>query len=202
MVILGIIITEKPQTTEQLIKIAREKTGLSEQEIAALILRLEKDDKLQFTEKEAITQADSVFVMFSKKTAWFWVTVALAVATAALVFMIPENLYPFVYIRQVLGLIFVLFLPGYTFIRMLFPYSVPFKTSSENLDNIERIALGIGLSLALTPIDGLILYFTPMGLGLVPTTLSLLALTVIFGLAALAREYQLGMRSGAREPSG
>jgi uncharacterized membrane protein len=67
---------------------------------------------------------------------------------------------------------------------------LPQKTSSENLDTIERIALSIGMSLALTPIVGLILNYTPWGITLTPITLSLLALTTVFATAAILREHQ------------
>jgi uncharacterized membrane protein len=92
--------------------------------------------------------------------------------------------------RFALGIIFVLYLPGYTFIKALFPSKVPTKTSSENLDTIERVVLSLGMSLALTPIVGLILNYTPWGITLTPITLSLLALTVIFATAAILREHQ------------
>jgi uncharacterized membrane protein len=84
----------------------------------------------------------------------------------------------------------VLFLPGFTFIKALFPTSVPVKTSSDNMDTVERVALSLGISLALTPIVGLILNYTPWGITLTPITLSLLALTVVFTTAAILREHQ------------
>jgi uncharacterized membrane protein len=46
------------------------------------------------------------------------------------------------------------------------------------------------MSLALTPIVGLILNYTPWGITLTPITLSLLALTVILATAAILREHQ------------
>lgn len=109
---------------------------------------------------------------------------------ATAVFTIPENAHPLTYLRIALGAIFVLFLPGYALIKTLFPSKVPFPTSSENMDNIERTALSIGMSLALTPIVGLILNYTPWGIRSTPVTLSLLALTVTFATAAILREYQ------------
>jgi uncharacterized membrane protein len=51
------------------------------------------------------------------------------------------------------------------------------------------------MSLALVPITGLLLNYTPWGIRLLPITLSLLALTLTLTLtlatAALVREYQL-----------
>jgi uncharacterized membrane protein len=46
------------------------------------------------------------------------------------------------------------------------------------------------MSLALTPIVGLILNYTPWGIRLTQITLSLLALTVVFATAAVLREHQ------------
>jgi uncharacterized membrane protein len=68
-------------------------------------------------------------------------------------------------------------------IKALFP-------SKKEMDTIERAALSIGLSLAIVPIVGLLLNYTPWGIRLTPITLSLLALTLTFATAALIREHQ------------
>jgi len=81
-----------------------------------------------------------------------------------------------------LGSIFVLFLPGYSLIKALFP--------TRELDNIERTALSVGMSLALVPITGLLLNYTPWGIRTIPVTLSLTALTIAFATAALIREHE------------
>jgi uncharacterized membrane protein len=128
----------------------------------------------------------------SSETAhWFWATILLAVATTTTVFTVTKDSWlPLVYLRYVLGLVFILFLPGYTFTKALFPTEVPVKTSSESTDAIERIALSFGMSLALVPIVGLLLNYTPWGIRPAPITLSLLASTMAFALGALLRSYQ------------
>jgi len=188
-VILDIVRTHKPQTTEQLIKIAKEQTDLGEREITALVIQMENEDKLKLTLQQDAANSNFEFVLLSKNVAWYWVTVTFAIATAFIIFFIPTDLYPAVYIRQIFGLVFILFLPGYTFMKMLFPHRVPFKTNSENMDAVERIILSLSLSLSLTPIVGLILYYTPLGFGIAAITLSLLTLTLILGTTALMREY-------------
>jgi len=60
----------------------------------------------------------------------------------------------------------------------------------KGLDNIERTALSTGMSLALVPITGLLLNYTPWGIRLTPVTISLLALTITFATAAIIREHQ------------
>jgi hypothetical protein len=189
-VILETVKKQKPETTNQLIKLIQEKTQMTEQEIIKLLIELENEDKLQLTHKKNSLYTTPKAYIHSKDATWFWITIATSIATAIAVFTIPENAYPLVYLRSALGVVFVLFLPGYTFIKTLFPSKLPIPTSSENMDTIERATLSFGMSLALVPIVGLILNYTPWGIRLTPVTLSLLALTVAFATAAILREYQ------------
>lgn len=189
-VIIKIAKEQKPETASQLIKFIQKTTDLPEKEIMNLLNQLESEDKILFNMKRETVSASIWTYLSTSESTWYWTIMALAIATTITVFTIPQDWFPLAYIRNFLGVIFVLFLPGYAFIKALFPTKVPIKTSSENLDTIERVALGIGMSIALTPIVGLILYFTPIGIELTPITLSLLALTATFATIAVAREYQ------------
>jgi len=84
-------------------------------------------------------------------------------------------------IRAILGFLLVLFFPGYVLVESLFP-------KKEELDFLERFALGIGLSVAISVFTGLGLNFTPWGIKLKPVLLSLCSFTLTFcGIAALRR---------------
>jgi uncharacterized membrane protein len=84
-------------------------------------------------------------------------------------------------VREFLGLPLVLFLPGYSLIAALFP-------AKSDLEGIERIALSFGLSIAVVPLIGLGLNYTPWGIRLIPILLSLSVFTfVMCGLAYLRR---------------
>jgi uncharacterized membrane protein len=133
--------------------------------------------------------------LLTEKAVWYWTTITLALATVIAVFIIPENADPIAYIRYLLASIFILWLPGYTFIKALFPTHVPIKTSSESPDTIERVVLSIGMSLALVSIVGLLLNYTPWGIRLAPVTLSLLGLSVTFATVAMIREQSEDARS-------
>jgi uncharacterized membrane protein len=189
--IIEVVGTQKPQNTNELIQLIIEKTGLPKQNITNLIIQLETENRLQFN-KQTNQPTDIKQYAKSKKTVWFTATIALCIATVLAVFTIGEETYPLTYIRQVLGVIFVLFLPGYAFIKLLFPSKMPivFQTNTETMDNIERIALSIGMSLAIVPMVGLVLNYTPWGIRITPITLSLLSLTVMFAVAAAIREFQ------------
>jgi uncharacterized membrane protein len=83
--------------------------------------------------------------------------------------------------RIVLGLPFVLFFPGYVLVAALYP-------RRDDLDGVERIALSLGLSLAVVPLIGLVLNYTPWGIRLTPILLSLAVfITVCSGAAARQR---------------
>ena len=187
--IIELIKNKKPQNVQQLLSLVNEKTSIPETKIIEYIILLQGKGKISLKEPPApIPQKLSTYLK-TKEAYWYWITLILA-TTAINVFTIPENAYPIVYIRYLLGTIFVLWLPGYSFVKALFPKEPPFKTSSRSLDSIERIGLSIGMSLALVPIVGLLLYYTPWGLRLTPIVLSLLALTAILATVGIIREHE------------
>jgi uncharacterized membrane protein len=119
------------------------------------------------------------------------------------VFIIPEDAVPQVYIRNVLGAAFLAGVPGYSLVRALFPLSKQSENNGAKIDTIERVALSIGLSLALVPLVGLLLNYTQWGVSLAPIMLSLLTLTAVLATIALTRELQ-GRRMSSvqtQEPS-
>jgi hypothetical protein len=188
--IIRIIKEQKPETTQQLIGFLQKNTSLTENEILELLNQLVEEEKIHFISKQDQVSSSNVSSLSSFGSAWYGVVIAISIVTTLIVFIIPANWYPFSLVRNILGLIFVLFLPGYAFTKVFFPTNLPIQASSRALDNIERIALSIAMSLALTPIVGLILYYTPLGTGLMPITLSLLSLTMVLATAAITREYQ------------
>jgi uncharacterized membrane protein len=87
-------------------------------------------------------------------------------------------------LRIVLGIPLVLFIPGYALIAALFP-------GCSDLDGIERAALSFGLSIALVPLTGLALNYTPWGIRLDPVMTCLSILTVALCLIAQYRRARL-----------
>lgn len=74
----------------------------------------------------------------------------------------------------------MLFLPGYSLIATLFP-------RKDDLDGIERVALSFGLSIAITPLFGLALNYTPFGIRLLPILIDLSVFTVLLAIGAYIR---------------
>jgi len=102
--------------------------------------------------------------------------------TVILLFLIVFNVKGA--IRIIFGLPFVIFIPGYLFIFLLFP-------GNEEIDIIERIALSFGLSIAIVPLVGLILNYTPWGIRLESVATSLSILVFILATFAVIRWHGL-----------
>lgn len=102
-------------------------------------------------------------------------------------------------LRVVLGLPFVLFLPGYAFIAALFPEAGESVDAGEDasvtrdagIDGLERVALSFGLSIAVVPLIGLVLNFTPWGIRLGPVLLAVSTFTVAAASVAAVRRWEL-----------
>lgn len=109
------------------------------------------------------------------------IVVFLQIMTILFVLIPPLNTTP---IRAVLGLPMVWFLPGYALIAALFP-------GKKDLDGIERIALSFGLSIAVVPLIGLMLNFTPFGIRLLSVLISISVFTLIMCLITYYRRSRL-----------
>ena len=112
-------------------------------------------------------------------------------------------------LRIILGFPLVLFLPGYALVATLFP-ETDHSSSSESdttsstetddvddsrpvlrngIDGIERIALSFGLSVAISPLIGLVINFTSLGVELVPIVLAVSGFTLLMSGTAMVRRW-------------
>lgn len=87
-------------------------------------------------------------------------------------------------LQIVLGLLFALFFPGYTLIAALFP-------RNDDLDRMQRIALSFGLSIAVVPLIGLVVNYTPWGINLFTVLFAVLVFIVITATIAGIRRRRL-----------
>jgi len=101
-------------------------------------------------------------------------------------------------VRVVFGLPLVLFLPGYAVVAAVFPGKRGVEsdkgidggvgsTGRHGIAGLERIALSIGLSIALVPLVSLALNFTPWGIRLLPAMSGLTVLIVGSLVVAVGR---------------
>jgi hypothetical protein len=188
--IINIIHIINPNNTKELIDICKKRTGFNENEILKALFNLENNGKIYYEKTNSYKQIPSYFGYKS----WYFFSVIFALTSVCAVLFIP-NIYPIAYARNILGLSLVFFMPGYAFIKMVFPSQPSIKFRDQELNTFERFALSICMSLALSPLIILTIYFTLMGIDFVPIALSLFTITFIFASIGLIREISKNRRS-------
>ena len=147
--------------------------------VARHLYQLWKEGRLRLEDsRPPITLQQYVSSIYSW---WFWGLVIIVTLTASTIYLLPQT-PPYVYLRYAAGSLFVLYLPGFALIEALYP-------RKEGLQALERLALSIGLSLAIVPLVGLVLNYMPWGIRLDSIFISLASLTITLAAAAVARKF-------------
>lgn len=110
--------------------------------------------------------------------------IVMAINALTLLLILVINFLPGNALRIAVGLPFVLFFPGFVLISALFP-------KKQSLNDIERVALSFGLSLAVVPLNGLVLNYLPWGINLNSILYSLTAFVVVTSVVAWLRQRRL-----------
>ena len=95
------------------------------------------------------------------------------------ILFLPDNS-----LRIVLGIPFILFLPGYSLMATLYP-------RKTGISGKERIIWSIGLSIAIVPLIGLCLNLIPQGIGLIPGVVGITSFIFIMSVVAWYRRRSL-----------
>ena len=149
-------------------------------EVAARgLFRAVEDEKVRLVDPKPPSGLLGYWV--SLYNSWFWLVEGFVVVVLASIYVMPQ-FYPFNYLRYLVGAIFVLFVPGYVLIEALYP-------KADELDRLERFALDVGLSIAVVPLVGLVLNYTPWGIRLDPIFASLSILVLGLGFLGVWRKY-------------
>jgi hypothetical protein len=159
--------------------------SLSEVEVTDLVWRLVEGGEVDVQDIPPVTKSLRQYLGIWERNLWFYASVAISLMSMLVVYTIPSQ-FPLVALRWILGSVFVLFIPGYVTVEVLFH-------KSRELDEIERLALSVGLSLALVPLIGILLNYTSWGIRLTPIVISLGILTLGLSLVGLVRQFWLTM---------
>lgn len=89
-------------------------------------------------------------------------------------------------LKSILGLPFLLFIPGYLLLFILFPT----KKTDKGIDFIQRIALSFGLSLAIVALIGIALYYTNGRIQSESAFISIFIFEISLGLISIYRWYK------------
>jgi uncharacterized membrane protein len=158
------------------------KSTVTDTEITDLVWRLAKQGQIDVEDAPPEVRSLREYLGLWERNVWFYASVATSLITVLAISTLPSEL-PLVAVRWALGSVFVLFLPGYVTVEALFP-------RFRELHAIERFALSIGLSLALVPLVGLLLNYTPWGVRLTPIVISLTTFTLGLAGVGVVRQYR------------
>lgn len=150
--------------------------GCSADRVAEGLMGLQARNRIVISERSP--HASFTSYAYSPRSLWFWA--ALGATLLSLVFVFATSGLA-LYLRYAFGGLIVLFLPGFSLIELLY--------YKKELDELTRFALSLGLSLALVPLVGLVLNYTPFGIRLLPVAVSLAGLTMVFLFLALRNKY-------------
>lgn len=108
----------------------------------------------------------------------------VVILSLSCVLVLAICLVPVPALRIAIGAPYVLFFPGYALVAALFP-------GREHLDALERLGLSFGLSIAVMPLMGLVLNYTPWGITLESTLVSGTTFMVVCSAVAYYRRSRL-----------
>ncbi len=135
--------------------------------------------KLNENEPKVMSKESTNQIIYKPKFAYKDLLLIFFITSITIIFVLTPKLNDTV-VRTILGLFLILFIPGYSLIASLFP-------KKDDLEGIERATLSFGLSVAITPLIGLALNYTPYGIKLIPILISLSAFSVIMIFIAFIR---------------
>ena len=115
-----------------------------------------------------------------KPLEWLEIIVAFTVLTLAVTYVIPGDSL-FAVLRYVFGFVFVVFLPGYCLVKVLF-------IGKNSIDPVEQAVLSVALSFGLDGLAGLFLGLSPIGINFTSITVSLSAMVLVFAAVAFVRK--------------
>jgi hypothetical protein len=181
----------KPQTLGLLVAALKEKTpNLTEEEIVEAVRQLQVEGKIILDKSTQHVSNGMRLYAKSRHALWYWITVATSILSTVAVFVLPEQFYPWAFVRQILGALLVLWFPGYSLTKVLLLTQDLVKSWSKTEKTIMQICLSLCMSLAIASLITLLLNYTPWGVRSDSVTLSLLGFTVLVSTASLVREHR------------
>jgi len=110
--------------------------------------------------------------------------VLLILVCCITLFLFPVTAFSSGVLRIALGFLCLLFFPGYALISALFP-------KRDTLSLIERVALSFAMSIAVVPLIGIALGYTPWGITLNPILIAVASFIFLASIVGIIRQQLL-----------
>ena len=175
--------SDHPATVAELFQtVQKDYPSVTREDVVRVVERLRDDGKLELELPSLRVGTYFQYLAVRSENLWFYSVVAVCVCVLSAVYVIPSG-YSTDIFRWIVGYIFLLFLPGFVVMQAMFP-------GGKDLDGIERFALSVGLSIAVTPLIGLLLNYTPWGIRLDPIMTGLFMFILSIAIIATYRKYR------------
>jgi len=177
--IARIVKEHAPETVGELTLLAKDHSEFDEDRFLETVKEMVRDGSLGLRPAEYSIHSFLDYLFTLDLSSWFWLTIggdALAVVLA----LLPTGFLPVDALRWSFGSIFLLFLPGYSCLQLLFP-------RLQDLRRSQRYLLSVPVSLAFLILIGLVLNYSGVGIRLFSLLESMSALTIAFAVAAAMR---------------
>lgn len=114
-----------------------------------------------------------------KPIRWLIIVLVFTVLTLLVTYLVQAE--PYSYVRYVFGFVYVVFMPGYCLVNILF-------LGNNRIDIIEALVLSIALSFGLAGLIGLFLGLSPIGINFQSITVSLSVVVAVLATVAFVRK--------------
>lgn len=183
------VIKEGGDRVEDVVSILQ--PGYTEDMILRTIDSLEQKKQIELLETIPKEYGLGRYMVDPNYSLWFHLVISTVFFMNGLVFGLSATL-PFSLIRIALAFVFVLYLPGFVFVEMMFP-------KRSELRRYERISLSVGLSFAIVILIGLLLNFAPWGITQVTVVTSTSIFVMIVAFIAVVRKFKKAIRRPSME---
>src|SRR4030042_1868023 len=157
-----VIVKNRPESTQDLINVVIDETGYDKTQVQNMIINMIENKEISLKNIKENTYFKDY--LFGYELYWFW---AMMGGVLCYIFiLVSSNIFVEVNsLKIIFGGLYTIFFPGYALIRALYV--------EDAISIVERTALSVGLSLAITPMISFVLNFSPWGISLHPLVFSL-----------------------------
>lgn len=179
--------TERAVTVQDVLQYLRSRdSSVNDEQVTDAVWDLARTGGVVLEYVGPATDSISEYLKFWERNLDLYFVIGISIITLLITSLDPSS-FPLVALRWIFGTIFLLFIPGFALTETLFP-------KGTELDNNQRFAMSIGLSLALVPLVGLALNYSPWGIRLSPIIVSLVTLSIGMSLVCFERRYKVSNR--------
>jgi len=171
----------RPSTIGQLVRLVVSEGNVDEEDVVSSIKEMNSDGSIVLGRPSYRFESFLDYLLTPTLSAAMWLTF-VGMFTAILSILLIPDVFPFSIVRVVFVSAFLFFLPGHSVLQVVFQ-------KTEGMDRFERFALSAGMSLAVVPLIGLVVNYTPLGIRLEPVTLAVSLFTIVVALLGEAKRY-------------